>query len=320
SIKIMTSNEFIDKDGLRFGSTVKPSVSLLPPSSLQLSGGSASLLCLLSGYSPQGAQVSWTVGGSEVKEGVLTSGEEEKNGRYSRSSTLTLSKALWDQGQQVVYFKYNSETGHMQKFSDHTAIVACVRGGQEAEYRTLVEEFVAWCHRNNLLLNTSKTKEMVVDFHRARPLTQPVSTQGVEVERVKTYRYLGLHLDDRLDWSANTDILYRKGQSRLSLVCWGGSVKKRDKMRLDKLVRRAGSVAGLELDSVVTVAERRTLHKLLSIMDDDGHPLHTIIMDRRRRFSGRLLSQSCSTDRLRRSFVIRLYNSSQRGRKRDEDR
>ncbi|KAI4879746.1 hypothetical protein NFI96_022968, partial [Prochilodus magdalenae] len=84
------------------GSTVKPSVSLLPPSSLQLSGGSASLLCLLSGYSPQGAQVSWTVGGSEVKEGVLTSGEEEKNGRYSRSSTLTLNKARWDQGEAVV--------------------------------------------------------------------------------------------------------------------------------------------------------------------------------------------------------------------------
>ncbi|KAI4898815.1 hypothetical protein NFI96_006199, partial [Prochilodus magdalenae] len=86
------------------GSTVKPSVSLLPPSSLQLSGGSASLLCLLSGYSPQGAQVSWTVGGSEVKEGVLTSGEEEKNGRYSRSSTLTLSKARWDQGEEVVWY------------------------------------------------------------------------------------------------------------------------------------------------------------------------------------------------------------------------
>ncbi|KAI4898982.1 hypothetical protein NFI96_031230 [Prochilodus magdalenae] len=84
------------------GSTVKPSVSLLPPSSLQLSGGSASLLCLLSGYSPQGAQVSWTVGGSEVKEGVLTSGEVEKNGHYSRSSTLTLSKTLWDQVEKVV--------------------------------------------------------------------------------------------------------------------------------------------------------------------------------------------------------------------------
>ncbi|KAI4881097.1 hypothetical protein NFI96_007135 [Prochilodus magdalenae] len=230
-------------------------------------------------------------------------------------------------------FRYNSETCHMQIFSHDTAIVACVRGGQEAEYRNLVEDFVAWCQRNNLLLNTSKTKEMVVDFRRARPLIQPVFIEGVEVEMVRTYRYLGLHLDERLDWSANTDVLYRKGQSRLyflrrlesfnicrkllqmfyqtvvssclfyAVVCWGGSIKKRDEMRLDKLVRRAGSVVGVELDSVVKAAERRTLHKLLSIMDDDGHPLHTIIMDRRSKFSGRLLSQSCSTDRLRRSFV-----------------
>ncbi|KAI4872034.1 hypothetical protein NFI96_006517 [Prochilodus magdalenae] len=112
-------------------------------------------------------------------------------------------------------FRYNSETCHMQKFSDDTAIVACVRGGQEVEYRNLVEDFVAWCHRYNLLLNTSKTKEMVVDFRRVRPLTQPVFIEGVEVEMVRTYRYLGLHLDERLDWSANTDILYRKGRSRL---------------------------------------------------------------------------------------------------------
>ncbi|KAK3517784.1 hypothetical protein QTP70_018356, partial [Hemibagrus guttatus] len=77
-----------------------PSVSLLPPSPLQLSEGSASLLCLLSGYSPQGALVSWTVDGSEVKNGVLTSAEEEKSGRYSRSSTLTLSKDLWEKGEE----------------------------------------------------------------------------------------------------------------------------------------------------------------------------------------------------------------------------
>ncbi|KAK3517632.1 hypothetical protein QTP70_013433 [Hemibagrus guttatus] len=77
-----------------------PSVSLLPPSPLQLSEGSASLLCLLSGYSPQGALVIWTVDGSEVKNGILTSVEEEKSGRYSRSSTLTLSKDLWEKGEE----------------------------------------------------------------------------------------------------------------------------------------------------------------------------------------------------------------------------
>ncbi|KAI4877848.1 hypothetical protein NFI96_007782 [Prochilodus magdalenae] len=39
-------------------------------------------------------------------------------------------------------FKYNSELCHMQKFSDDTAVVGCVRNGQEREYRSLVQDFV----------------------------------------------------------------------------------------------------------------------------------------------------------------------------------
>ncbi len=77
-------------------------LSLLPPSSLQISGDSAALLCLLSSYSPQGALVSWTLDGSEVTEGVVTSAESEQDGRYSRSSVLTLSKARWEEGELYV--------------------------------------------------------------------------------------------------------------------------------------------------------------------------------------------------------------------------
>ena len=42
--------------------------------------------------------------------------------------------------------------------SDDTAVVACVRGGQEKEYRDLVESFYGWTKQNRLLLNTTKTK------------------------------------------------------------------------------------------------------------------------------------------------------------------
>ncbi|KAI4905543.1 hypothetical protein NFI96_004605 [Prochilodus magdalenae] len=82
----------------------------------------------------------------------------------------------------------------------------------------------------------------------------------------------------------------------------------------DRLVRKAGSVLGLELESLTPLAERRALNKLLNIMDNVHHPLHSTIIRQRSSFSGRLLSQSCSTDRLRKSFVpqaIRLFNSSQ---------
>ncbi|KAI4894644.1 hypothetical protein NFI96_001032 [Prochilodus magdalenae] len=241
-------------------------------------------------------------------------------------------------------FKYNSELCHMQKFSDDTAIVGCVRNGQEREYRSLVEDFVEWCTTNHLKLNITKTKEMCIDFRRSRPSQQPISIKGVDVEVVRSYRYLGVHLDERLDWSVNTDIVYKKAQSRLyflrrlgsfricqklllmfyqsvvasvlfyAVVCWGGSISKRDAGRLDRLVRKAGSVLGLELESLTPLAERRALSKLLHIMDNVHHPLHTTIIRQRSSFSGRLLSQSCSTDRLRKSFVpqaIRLFNSSQ---------
>ncbi|KAI4888385.1 hypothetical protein NFI96_003394 [Prochilodus magdalenae] len=84
-----------------------------------------------------------------------------------------------------------------------------------------------------------------------------------------------------------------------AVVCWGGSISKRDAGRLDRLVRKAGSVLGLELESLTPLAERRALSKLLHIMDNVHHPLHSTIIRQRSSFSGRLLSQSCSTDRLR---------------------
>jgi len=208
--------------------------------------------------------------------------------------------------------------------------------------RSLVDTFVQWCRQNHLQLNATKTKEMVVDFRRSRPPLLPFSIGGVSVEVVKTYKYLGVHLDSKLDWSANIDAIYKKGQSRLyflrrlrsfsvcskllrmfyqsvvasvlfyAVVCWGGSVKKRDAGRLDRLVRRAGAV-GLELDCLTSVAEKRTLSRLLTILDNDHHPRHRPLNGQRSIFSGRLLSLSCSSDRLRKAFVPRAIQRHAEG-------
>ncbi|KAI3362317.1 hypothetical protein L3Q82_012639, partial [Scortum barcoo] len=64
-------------------------------------------------------------------------------------------------------------------------------------------------------LNTSKTKELVIDFGRSRPSPRPVLLEGAEVEAVDSYRYLGLWLDNKLDWTTHTSHLYGKTQSRL---------------------------------------------------------------------------------------------------------
>ncbi|KAJ8002230.1 hypothetical protein DPEC_G00177740 [Dallia pectoralis] len=93
-------------------------------------------------------------------------------------------------------FRYSSGTCHLQKFG-------------------LVQSFVRWSEANHLLLNTSKIKELVVDFRRNKKPLTPITIQGNEVEVVKVYKYLGVHINDKLGWADNTEARYKKGQCRL---------------------------------------------------------------------------------------------------------
>ena len=112
-------------------------------------------------------------------------------------------------------FQYNSESCHLQKYSDDSAVIGCISDGQEAEYRELVGQFVKWCGNNHLILNTNKTKEMIVDFKRNKNTHRCVSILGEEVEVVEEYKYLGVQLDNRLEWKCNSEYIYKKGLSRL---------------------------------------------------------------------------------------------------------
>lgn len=42
-----------------------------------------------------------------------------------------------------------------------------------------------------------------------------MSIQGMDIERVSTYKYMDVHLNNKLDWSHHTNTLYRKAQNRL---------------------------------------------------------------------------------------------------------
>ena len=59
---------------------------------------------------------------------------------------------------------------------------------------------------------------MIVDFRRKSRPTTLVSIYGKDIETVDSYKYLGVHLNDKLDWTTNTDVLYMRGQSRLHLL------------------------------------------------------------------------------------------------------
>ena len=98
-----------------------------------------------------------------------------------------------------------------------------------------------------------------------------------------------------------------------AVVCWGSSIRASDTNRLNKLIKKAGSVIGVKPDTFEAVVERRTLNKLLSIMDNPDHPLHHTLDRQRSSFSNRLIQLRCHKDRYRKSFLpqaITVYNAS----------
>ncbi|KAI3353878.1 hypothetical protein L3Q82_005088 [Scortum barcoo] len=72
--------------------------------------------------------------------------------------------------------------------------------------------------QNHLRLNVNKTREMVIDFRRKKMPSQPLWIRGEVVEEVEDYKYLGVVIDNRLDWKSNTEAVYKKGMSRLSFL------------------------------------------------------------------------------------------------------
>ena len=56
----------------------------------------------------------------------------------------------------------------------------------------------SWCRDNNLLLNISKTKELVIDYRREKTEIPPLIISGDCVEKVANFRYLGVHIEENL--------------------------------------------------------------------------------------------------------------------------
>uniref|UniRef100_A0A3B5R0L5 Reverse transcriptase domain-containing protein n=1 Tax=Xiphophorus maculatus TaxID=8083 RepID=A0A3B5R0L5_XIPMA len=191
------------------------------------------------------------------------------------------------------------------KFADDTTVVGLISGGKgELEYRDEVKRLSEWCKVNNLLLNTSKTKELVIDFRKNKTDIQPLTISGTCVERVPVFRFLGMELEDKLTWSTNTKELLKKAQQRLyflrileknrlssdllqafyhcsiesvltyGLCVWYGSSTSADKKALQRVVRAAERTIGCPLPTMEQIYTSRLHKKVLDILNDSSHPGH----------------------------------------------
>ncbi|KAK7882139.1 hypothetical protein WMY93_028313 [Mugilogobius chulae] len=97
------------------------------------------------------------------------------------------------------------------KFADDTVVVGLISNNNEAAYFEEVALLSTWCKENNLVINVSKTKEIVVDPRRGKERTHQtqLNIKGATVERVPTYKYLGDNIAEDMKWDQHISSVVR---------------------------------------------------------------------------------------------------------------
>ena len=265
------------------------------------------------------------------------------------SSTLVLSTGA-PQGcvlSPLLYslFTYDCTARHSSnvifKFADDTTILGLITDNDESAYRDEVKLLTSWCQENNLTLNVSKTKEMIVDFRRQRRVQHsPIYINDAEVERVSSFKFLGVHITEDLSWTLHADTVVKKARQRLyflrklkkfgsntkiltnfyrciiesvltgCITVWYGTCTSQSRKALQRVVRTAEDLTGSSLPTIQDIYDIRCQRKARSIIKDQSHPARRLfhLLPHRTRYR----SLPARTKRLRDSYypqAIRLLNS-----------
>ncbi|KAK0152895.1 RNA-directed DNA polymerase from mobile element jockey [Merluccius polli] len=193
------------------------------------------------------------------------------------------------------------------KFADDTTVIGLISSNDESAYRDEVQSLAAWCVDNNLSLNATKTKEIIVDYRKTRGGTHAPLHNGSEVERVTNFKFLGVHISENLSWSLNTTALIKKAHQGLfflrrlkkaqlspqilvnfyrstiesiltnCVTVWYGNCSASDRKALQRVVKITQRITGSPLPSIEAVQRKRCLRKARSIAKDNSHSNHRLL-------------------------------------------
>jgi len=80
-----------------------------------------------------------------------------------------------------------------------------------------VQYLVSWSRTNKMLINHTKTKEMILGSAKADQIPS-LFIEGRKIERVTQFKLLGVHISDDFRWESHINAIYNKVSSRLHFL------------------------------------------------------------------------------------------------------
>ncbi|KAI8496520.1 hypothetical protein Bbelb_258190 [Branchiostoma belcheri] len=238
------------------------------------------------------------------------------------------------------------------KYADDLTNSEFLMGSLPGQTQRALDAITEWSVPFSLATNGGKTKDMIVSARRKEnvPVPPHPTVDGKQIERVVTFKLLGVQISADLTWDAHVQYMLSKTRPRIYYLAaarkaglppdvltqiylsfirpileyaspvWGGLPIRLTHI-LEGVQKRCCRIMGIPTNSLPTLASRRdqaTLRVFRSILDDKDNPLNCFIScplhsgyDLRR--VRHVMTSHSRTKRHEQSFfprAIKLYNMS----------
>ena len=87
----------------------------------------------------------------------------------------------------------------------------------QLQLQRCIDEMSQWAKRWDMVLNAGKTKSML--FGRKSSETMQLSLDGVDIEQVTEFKYLGVMMDEQLKFESQAEYAASKARRALNKLC-----------------------------------------------------------------------------------------------------
>lgn len=147
---------------------------------------------------------------------------------------------------------------------------------------------------------------MIIDPRMRRDQRAPLYINGIQVGRVKTFKFLGTHISEDLSCTHNTQQIIKKAQQWLfflrklikfgltsklrsnfyrctvesilknSIIVWNGNSTAQDRKALQHVIKTTQFICGVPFPPLQGIYNARARKRAHNIIKDCTHPQHTL--------------------------------------------